>query len=349
MTLPSKRLKGKQYRLANDTRTLSSPEVRESSPGSEPAEKARESSPEHVRPKQLPRAVAPTPNLNLEVVIPWRPKKSSKSFFPAADSSDQDADSDLPSKKRPRRSIKSTTIIISDGETQTSGSEFEYDDDVAQKTHKMTTSDEEMSVDEEEDEEDDDDELSDDEETKRKVKKKAKAKPKFTAKPSRKYKGATQSDVDEEKNMDVETSSKPKGGKKRKSNALNSEDEDDNPKKKAKKDVKPKVSRAATDPWKLKSSDVKSKWKKMKSPPLEMFHFHRLVIDEYTYLDGKTHSLITNLQATCRWVLSGTPPVHDFPSLKTIAVFLDIHLGIDDDEEGQSAQIKKRRKDQTGI
>ena len=51
---------------------------------------------------------------------------------------------------------------------------------------------------------------------------------------------------------------------------------------------------------------------------------------------------------TRRWVLSGTPPIHDFASLKTIAAFLDIHLGVDDDGEGQSEQIKKRRREQTG-
>ena len=86
----------------------------------------------------------------------------------------------------------------------------------------------------------------------------------------------------------------------------------------------------------------------MKSPPLEMFHFERLVIDEYTYLNGKILSMVSKLTATRRWVLSGTPPIHDFASLKTIAAFLDIHLGVDDDGEGQSEQIKKRRREQTG-
>ncbi len=79
-------------------------------------------------------------------------------------------------------------------------------------------------------------------------------------------------------------------------------------------------------------------------PPLEMFHFERLVIDEYTYLNGKILSMVSKLTATRRWVLSGTPPIHDFASLKTIAAFLDIHLGVDDDGEGQSEQIKKRRR-----
>jgi hypothetical protein len=73
-----------------------------------------------------------------------------------------------------------------------------------------------------------------------------------------------------------------------------------------------------------------------------------MVIDEYTYLDGKVLSVISRLAATRRWVLSGTPPIHDFAALKTIAAFLGIHLGVDDDGEGQSLQVKKRKKDQTG-
>jgi hypothetical protein len=87
----------------------------------------------------------------------------------------------------------------------------------------------------------------------------------------------------------------------------------------------------------------------MKAPPLEMFHYSRKVVDEYTYLDGKVHSLVTNLTAERHWVLSGTPPVHDFAALKTISAFLGLHLGVDDDGEGQSVEVKKRRREQTGI
>lgn len=86
----------------------------------------------------------------------------------------------------------------------------------------------------------------------------------------------------------------------------------------------------------------------MQAPPFEMFHFARVVVDEYTYLDGKIHALITNLTAERQWVLSGTPPIHDFGALKTIAAFLNIHLGVDDDGEGQSAEVKKRKREQTG-
>lgn len=85
----------------------------------------------------------------------------------------------------------------------------------------------------------------------------------------------------------------------------------------------------------------------MKAPPLEMFHFSRKVVDEYTYLDGKILAMVTNLTAERHWVLSGTPPVHDFAALKTISAFLNLHLGVDDDGENQ-AVVKKRRREQTG-
>jgi hypothetical protein len=42
------------------------------------------------------------------------------------------------------------------------------------------------------------------------------------------------------------------------------------------------------------------------------------------------------------------PPIHDFGALKTISAYLDIHLGIDDEAEGRSAQVRKRTREQTG-
>ena len=109
-----------------------------------------------------------------------------------------------------------------------------------------------------------------------------------------------------------------------------------------------KAKRADSDPWKLSSKPVQRDWTEMQAPPFEIFHFSRKVVDEYTYLDGKIHSLVTSLTAERQWVLSGTPPIHDFGALKTIAAFLDVHLGVDDDGEGTSAEVKKRRREQTG-
>lgn len=46
---------------------------------------------------------------------------------------------------------------------------------------------------------------------------------------------------------------------------------------KAKKEVS---SNSSKDPWGLSSAAVKTVYKKMKCPPLEMFHWKRLVVDE---------------------------------------------------------------------
>ncbi|PRP86950.1 DNA repair protein rad8, partial [Planoprotostelium fungivorum] len=106
--------------------------------------------------------------------------------------------------------------------------------------------------------------------------------------------------------------------------------------------------RVQSDPWKLGSrSRDKGDWEKMQAPSLSMFKWHRLIIDEFTYLEGQAHTAVTLLDAQRRWILSGTPPIQDFASVQTIAVFLGIHLGIDDDSIGKSTIVKSRRKDQT--
>lgn len=74
-----------------------------------------------------------------------------------------------------------------------------------------------------------------------------------------------------------------------------------------------------------------SSLKDIQGPLLQMFHFHRLVIDEYTYTEDNEMSLITSIQSSNRWVLSGTPRLGDFSDVKTIAQFLGVDLGIDDD------------------
>ncbi|KAG0123556.1 hypothetical protein HOY82DRAFT_495139 [Tuber indicum] len=103
------------------------------------------------------------------------------------------------------------------------------------------------------------------------------------------------------------------------------------------------------DPWGLRTNAVARDWKRMHAPPFEMFHFNRLVVDEYTYLKGQIHAGITCLKSTFRWVLSGTPPLDDFADVKTISVFLGIHLGIDDDMVGKIDNRKKIKKDRTSV
>jgi len=175
-----------------------------------------------------------------------------------------------------------------------------------------------------------DEEDSDD--PKGKSRAKPKAKPKASAKPkktARKSESENAMDVDEPVSTSEASSSKSKK------------------RKREEKPKKPKELREAKDPWKLCGA-AKRDWKKMQSPPLEMFHFARKVVDEYTYLDGKIHALVTRITADRHWVLSGTPPIHDFAAVKTIAAHLNLHLGIDDDNEGKSVEVKKRCREQTG-
>lgn len=157
----------------------------------------------------------------------------------------------------------------------------------------------------------------------------------------------------------------PKASKKRKNSDSNSEPESDAevapaPKKRktaVKKEEKPaKVVPKiyVKDPWGLKGKPARDDWTEMKCPPLEMFHFNRVVIDEYTYLEGKVYSMVTSQHSDHRWILSGTPPTQDFTSVKTIAAFMGVHLGIRDDFwEGQSKEslqrAKKRQRDQTSM
>jgi hypothetical protein len=180
----------------------------------------------------------------------------------------------------------------------------------------------------------DDGSVSSSKKLKPKVKAKSKAQVKST---SRKALALSSSDDTEGDEMDVDD---PPPQAKQKPTKRKAVDENERPAKKQK--------RVDSDPWKLESKPVQRDWTQMKAPPLEMFHFSRKVVDEYTYLDGKIHSLVTRIAAERHWVLSGTPPIHDFGALKTIAAFLNLHLGVDDDAEGQSAEVKKRRREQTG-
>ncbi|KAI0701486.1 hypothetical protein BC835DRAFT_1303658 [Cytidiella melzeri] len=181
---------------------------------------------------------------------------------------------------------------------------------------------------------------------------KGKAVPKGKTKASASTSSAvSESEATDGMDIDEPAGSKGKGkGKgakstKKRRTSDSSDVEDEDTKRPAKKARKPR--RGEADPWKLGSTAVKREWSQMKAPPLEMFHFARKVVDEYTYLEGRTLSMITRLTAQRHWVLSGTPPTADFGSLKTISAFLNIHLGVNDDGEGDSA--KKRKREQTDV
>ena len=85
-----------------------------------------------------------------------------------------------------------------------------------------------------------------------------------------------------------------------------------------------------------------------------MFDFHRIVVDEYTYIDDNQHvdalaSFITTIKARSRWVLSGTPNIQDFGDVQNLARYLACNLGVVDDAAGvlKGATIKHIRDHRT--
>ena len=87
----------------------------------------------------------------------------------------------------------------------------------------------------------------------------------------------------------------------------------------------------------------------MRCPLLQIFHFNRIIIDEFIYIKEKDYSFAKSLHANYRWILSGTPALDDFADVKRIASFLGINLGVDDDalEILMPHNIKAIRKNRT--
>ena len=336
----SKRLKGKSYRDAANA-----------------AEGKRE------RPDEI-KIAKPTPGLVMEVVISSKPP-SPNSDAVSSVAREVDSDDSVSPRTKPRRVAK-RVLVLSDDSGDSAVEKDKEDDEAtsskSSKTPKKTASRKRRLVKRgspssdyqgssvEEDTDTDVEmasNMSDDEDMdipkNKKSNGKAKALPKPKAKGAANGKASSSksdgSDTTGADDMDMDVDG-PATKATKKTTKRKAGDDNERPAKKAK--------RADTDPWKLGSKPVQRDWTEMQAPPFEIFHFSRKVVDEYTYLDGKIHSLVTSLTAERQWVLSGTPPIHDFGALKTIAAFLDAHLGVDDDGEGTSAEVKKRRREQTG-
>ena len=333
----SKRLKGKSYREAAN---------------------AIESKREKPREKQV---VQRTPGLVMEVVITSKPSSPSSDAISSA-TREIDLNESASPKPKARRATKRIMVIsddeddsvvetgIEDGETTSSRSSRPQKNVPKKRLIERGSPSSDYQGSSAEDEDSDVEmasNISDDEDMgipKRKTSKgKAKVMPKQRAKGAAKGKASNskseESDAAGTDDMDVDLDGLATKAVK-KTTKRKAGDDNERPVKKAR--------RADSDPWKLSSKPVQKDWTEMQAPPFEIFHFSRKVVDEYTYLDGKIHSLVTSLTAERQWVLSGTPPIHDFGALKTIAAFLDAHLGVDDDGEGTSAEVKKRRREQTG-
>ncbi|KAF2455324.1 hypothetical protein BDY21DRAFT_380841 [Lineolata rhizophorae] len=84
-------------------------------------------------------------------------------------------------------------------------------------------------------------------------------------------------------------------------------------------------------------------WTSFVGPPLHMFKFDRLVVDEFNYLTENHPHAVAQLQSDKRWILSGTPSLRDFADVKRMAQFLGIDLGIDSDGPGVLHLSNSRR------
>ena len=99
------------------------------------------------------------------------------------------------------------------------------------------------------------------------------------------------------------------------------------------------------DPWQLSSAKVQKNFLEMRSPPLEMFFFARVVVDEFHYLSiqadrARVLASVQNLKSSYRWCLSGTPPHANFKDVQTLADLLGVHLGCDDVLPGTKLNAK---------
>jgi len=95
------------------------------------------------------------------------------------------------------------------------------------------------------------------------------------------------------------------------------------------------------DHWGLESAQVEYDWRDIKSVPVELFHWRRVIVDEFTYLKPSDKAVVLGLQSESRWCLSGTPPVGEFADIKGTAALLGINLGSDEVPRYSKAEITK--------
>ncbi|KAJ5770544.1 uncharacterized protein N7511_002595, partial [Penicillium nucicola] len=75
---------------------------------------------------------------------------------------------------------------------------------------------------------------------------------------------------------------------------------------------------------------------------IHAFDWNRLVIDEYTYAGEERQVSLLSVQARSKWILSGTPGLSEFADIKSIARYLGLDLGIDDDGDNDRISQNKR-------
>ncbi|MCJ1397910.1 hypothetical protein MMC11_001106 [Xylographa trunciseda] len=87
------------------------------------------------------------------------------------------------------------------------------------------------------------------------------------------------------------------------------------------------------DPFKLGKAKNLSE---LTGPLFQMFRYHRIVVDEYTYASSKECDFLRSLTASSRWILSGTPALDNFADVKALATLIGVTLRAEDDVEDVS-------------
>ncbi len=77
----------------------------------------------------------------------------------------------------------------------------------------------------------------------------------------------------------------------------------------------------------------------LRAPPLELFDWARVVIDEYTYMGTFERVFARRASAAARWCLSGTPMLRDFQDVRGVAELLGATLGSELPPLGKRTQV----------
>ncbi|KAH7106183.1 hypothetical protein BKA62DRAFT_689117 [Auriculariales sp. MPI-PUGE-AT-0066] len=338
-TAASKRLKGKQYRDAQKAK-VSQNESKELPVAQ--MKKLKVDAIENGESKSTTHAKGPNPKLIMEVVLQRRSQlspsasssRSGTSGMAKSETEDEDVDVKVEKPKAGGRRSTGRASKSSANETEETAnvsSDYEEDSDVDKKGKGRAV----------ESDNDSEAQLDSDDEEVIAVPRKRKAAPakKLAKGGKRKTKVVIVSDDEEDSEADVSDAEQDEEDEEEEKHKASRSARDEPPAKKAKV-VKEKKDERRMEK-RLTSASVKRNWKTLTAPPFEVFKWHRKVLDEYTYIDGKTLAMVSRLQATHQWVLSGTPPIHDFAAVRSIAAHLGIHLGVEDIGETRKKQTQQ--------
>lgn len=94
----------------------------------------------------------------------------------------------------------------------------------------------------------------------------------------------------------------------------------------------------------LKDSREQVKVSERSCPLLHLFRFQRLIVDEYSYLQGLSFLAILELDAVSKWMLSGTPPLASFDAINIAARLVGTLLSRKDEGAGCFSYVADGRK-----